>query len=230
VFSEWVAISKKQAAASTNEKKVRDQLRVALGVAWPDKVSATKEGSGLTLSREGVGDHVPARWSESSAGAVLIVHEDGSAAAERSDAMKTLRQQGKSTLLVDVFQTGAAEEPRNFTFTKGRREEGYYLAFNRSEDANRVQDILTALAYARSKTDGPIQLVGLGKAAVWATFAAAVAPTDIGLCADAGGFEGRDEDFLKQLFVPGVQRAGGWDAALHLTERARNGGCKDAGL
>jgi hypothetical protein len=59
--------------------------------------------------------------------------------------------------------------------------------------------------------------VGIDNAAVWATFAAAVAKTPVHLDASLGDFRGEDDDFIKRFFVPGIQRAGGLNAALQLT-------------
>ncbi|MGH9629662.1 MAG: hypothetical protein ACRD7E_15210, partial [Bryobacteraceae bacterium] len=136
------------------------------------------------------------------------------------------RSAGKSVLLIEVFQTGGAVEPRNLQFRKNRPEKGYYLTFNRSADANRIQDILTALAFLKQRGEQRIQLTGLGKAAIWSLFAAAIAPLDVSLCADLGGFAGQDREFVDAMFVPGIQRAGGLNAALRLTENARRSGCE----
>jgi hypothetical protein len=59
-------------------------------------------------------------------------------------------------------------------------------------------------------------LIGLDKAAIWATFAAAVAPVELKLSADLGSFKGTDEEFISTFFVPGIQRAGGLDVARKL--------------
>ena len=56
-------------------------------------------------------------------------------------------------------------------------------------------------------------MVGIGKAAVWATFAAAVSPTPVQLVAPLGSFKGEDQDYIDNFFVPGIQRAGGLRAA-----------------
>jgi len=87
------------------------------------------------------------------------------------------------------------------------------LTFNRSDDANRVQDIVTAIAYLKQSGYGKIRLIGLDSAAVWSTFAAAVSDVPVTLEADLGAFRGEDDDFLSRFFVPGIQRAGGLEAA-----------------
>ena len=122
-------------------------------------------------------------------------------------------------MLIDAFQTGSAVAPRD-------RSHKYFLTFNRSDDANRVQDILTALQFLKQSGHSDISLVGLDNAAVWATFAAAVAKMPVQLDAKLGDFRGDDEDFIKRFFVPGIQRAGGLQAALQLT--GKRGHCRSA--
>ena len=63
-----------------------------------------------------------------------------------------------------------------------------------------------------------------GKAAIWCTFAAAVAPVRVRLDAPAPDFHGTDQEVIDNFFVPGIQRAGGWKAALNLSHRTERGG------
>jgi hypothetical protein len=116
--------------------------------------------------------------------------------------------------LIDAFQTGTAVASRD-------RSHRYFLTFNKSDDANRVHDILTALAFVRSQTSERIELRGLGLAGIWCLFAAAVAPIETTLEVDLDGFQGSDADFLTRFFVPCIQRAGGLNAGLRLTEKLR---------
>jgi hypothetical protein len=138
----------------------------------------------------------------------LIVDPDG---AETARGRLSSR---RSTLLLDVFQTGAAVAPRN----QSRRD---FLTYNRTDDANRVQDILTGLRFLSSRQRERIELVGNGRAGVWCLFAAAIAPVEVEMKVQLDGFDGSDEAFLKGFFVPGVQRAGGLDTALRLTRDYR---------
>ena len=119
----------------------------------------------------------------------------------------------RSVLMIDAFQTGGAVAPRD-------RTPQMFLTFNKSDDANRVQDILTALAWlserAAPNAAKPL-LVGQGKAAVWVLFAAAVSPVPVELRADLSRFAGTDDDYIADFFVPGIQRAGGLGAAKELT-------------
>ena len=104
--------------------------------------------------------------------------------------------------------------------------QGATAARRQSDDANRVQDILTSLAFLRARSQEKIELRGLGKAGVWCLFAAAVAgldpKMDLKLQADLAGFQGTDDDFLRQFFVPDIQRAGGLEAAMRATAAFRN--------
>ena len=95
------------------------------------------------------------------------------------------------------------------------RDAKMFLAFNRTDDAERVQDILTVLRWL----DVPdVELIGVGKAAIWCQFAAALAPQRLTLKADVSNFTGTDKEYVESFFVPGIQRAGGLRAARLLTE------------
>src|SRR6266851_848898 len=112
----------------------------------------------------------------------------------------------KPVLILTAFQTGDAVAPRD-------RGAQHFLTFNRSDDANRVQDILTALAYLKQEGAQNLRVVGIGKAAIWGLFAAAVAPVPVTADGNLNGFAGTDQEFIDQFFVPGIQRAGGLEAA-----------------
>jgi hypothetical protein len=139
---------------------------------------------------------------------VLFIHPDGAEAARKSPEFAGLVRSGRPIYTIDAFQTGAAVTPRD-------RDAKMFLTFNRSDDANRVQDILTVLRWL----DAPdVELVGVGKAAVWCQFAAAVSRQKVILRADVSNFTGTDQDFVERFFVPGIQRAGGLRVARLLSE------------
>ncbi len=210
LFAQWIAGAKKQSGQTTDAKVLRERLSLAMGAEWPVKVLSENHGENIVLSREGRGDRVPGRWIQGSRRAVLVVHPDGAEAAARLTAVQDARIKKGSILLIDAFQTGSAVAPRN-------RSVKHFLAFNQTDDACRAQDILTALAFLKQSGFDEVQLVATGKAAIWARFAAAVAGIPVSLDADASGFIGKDEEFESSFFVPGIQRAGGWDAARVLT-------------
>jgi len=196
LFAQWVAAAKQQAESVTDTKVLRERMAVALGTSWPAKVEVQMTGSAVELTRTGQGDRVRGKYVKGKGGAVLQV---GGAA----------KVDGRTVLTIEPFQTGAAVGPRD-------REVRNFLTFNRSDDANRVQDIVTAVAWLRQSGEKEITVVGTGKAAVWATFAAAVLPEAVKLEAPMGTFQGTDQEFIDSLFVPGIQKAGGLGAALRI--------------
>jgi hypothetical protein len=161
-------------------------------------VRIERQGENITLRRSGRGDRVPGVWLPGVGPATLVVDAEGTEAARRDARVAELIQAGKPVLLVDVFQTGQALAPRDLTKL-------FFLTFNASDDANRVQDILTALRFLDVQHMGKPTVLAIGKAGAWARYAKAMAPIDVTLAADARTCPSSDADFEKDLFVPGVQ-------------------------
>ena len=212
LLAQWIAAAKRQTAETKDPELLRQRLALAIGAEWPSRVEQRTDGDRLVLSRPGEGDCVPAIWlPKSKTAATLVIHPDGAEAARRSPAAQKAAAEGRSLLVIDAFQTGTAVASRD-------RSGRYFLTFNRSDDAHRVQDILTALAFLKQSGATDLKLAGEGKAAVWALFAAALLKTPpLSLEAPLGSFQGTDEDFIRDFFVPGIQRAGGLEAARRLT-------------
>ncbi len=214
LFEEWKAMSRQQ-IASLDDAALREVLRAAVSIEWPDRVEEAAAPGGIVLGRPGAGDRIPAVWKAGARpGTTLVVDEEGSAHALRSPEGASAAQSGAGVLAIDAFQTGAAVAPRD-------RSGEFFTTFNLTDDANRVQDILTALRYLELKGPGPITVVARGRAAVWTLFAAAAAPIRVRLDADASAFFGSEREFREQFFVPGILRAGGLDTALRLTRGER---------
>jgi dienelactone hydrolase len=192
----WIERSKEAAAQPTKE-----MLALALGTEWPRQVIAETPGDRFLLTRQGRGDRVTGLRQPGQGTPILIVHPEG------AEAGRTLIRPGRPTYVMEAFQTGTAVAPRN-------RDAKMFLTFNRSDDAERVQDILTTLAWLKQPG---IELVCNGKAAVWCQFAAAVSPVPVVFKSDLGSFKGTDQDFVDNFFVPGIQRAGGLAAAVALS-------------
>ena len=169
IFAAWQKAAKKQSDATTSNDVLRRRLQLALAAEWPSGVGSQANGEGLgAVARKSAGDRVPGMWIEGHGVPAVVVHPDGAEAARRDPAVAALVKAQRPVLLIDAFQTGSAVAPRDRSYQN-------FLGFNQSDDACRVQDILTALAFVHQKLSGPIELVGLGKAAVWSEFAAAVA-------------------------------------------------------
>jgi dienelactone hydrolase len=215
LFASWRDWSQQAAAAEKDTKVLQKHLAMTLDAEWPKQVDAETAAKGVILTRRGRHDQLPAAWFAGRGRAVLLLHPDGSEAAQATETFRRLRENGRPVLVIDAFQTGRAVAPRN-------RSAPHFLTFNVSDDAARVQDVLTALAYLRSQTKAPIELIGLEKSSVWALFAAALAPPDIVFSPNIAPFTGEDEQFIRDFFVPGIQKAGGISAAMRVI-RSRGG-------
>ncbi len=209
LLEHWIAAAKKQTDETRDVDALRERLRLALGSEWPERVIAERAGERIVLTRPGKGDRVAGLLIGSGVPSILLVGPDGAEAARRNPLAQGLIRGGKSVLILTAFQTGDAVAPRD-------REAKHFLTFNRSDDANRVQDILTALAYLKQEGAQDLRVVGIGKAAIWGLFAAAAAPVPVSLDGSLNGFTGSDIEYIDQFFVPGIQRAGGLEAARRI--------------
>lgn len=228
-------------------RRLRDTLGVALQRALaaeypsPETVTAdTREHATLAegtarrliLARKGHGDAVPALLlqpaaqtkEEAGAGdfAVLLVHARGKAAVadlatgRLSRLARACLRRGAPVLTLDCFGTGESPAP----WPDPRLQ--FLDTYNRTLTANRVQDLLTGLAFLRGL--GPkarVALVGCGQAGLWAMLAAGLAAPDA-LVADAAHFDPQDDEaFLKHLYVPSLRSAGDLEAACALAYPCR---------
>jgi dienelactone hydrolase len=194
VFELWKTSGRRRVEAL--DRAERRELMVDIFHAeWPGEVWSKSEGTNITMGRPGRGDRVPGVWLQGAGPATLVVGPDGAESARRDPRVKELVQAGKPVLLIDVFQTGRAVAARDLS-------KQFFLTFNASDDANRVQDILTALRFLEAQH---ATILAIGRAGAWARYAKAMAPIDVRLDADAGACPSSDQDFEKHLFVPGLQ-------------------------
>ena len=207
--------------------KERLALALLTEVPAPGAVEAKAiSGTDLAIGRSGIGDRIPARFlnADSRKGRpVLFVHAGGVDAAAQSAVGEALARGAAPTLLIDAFQTGSAATERDIA-AAGRNAERYYHVFNRSDDANRVQDILTAAAFLRSHTGSDsVTLVASGHAGLWALLAGSLDSGIGAIVADLDNFDAaNDAAYAESLFIPGLRRAGDFRAAAALTsEHAR---------
>ena len=94
------------------------------------------------------------------------------------------------------------------------------------DDANRVQDVLTAFRFLTAEGCTSIDVYTDQKSAWWAEFAAAVAPPDIriNLHTPAGSLVDSEAAYLENFNVPGILRAGGLRTADRLVKARTRGG------
>jgi dienelactone hydrolase len=192
VFRAWQRLlTARNEATPPAEKAIL--LRALTGGQWPAKVLfVATRGTGF-VHRDGADDIVPARLLPGSpATPVLAVHSAGMAAAEKLPDALAARRRGSQLLVLDLFGTASAIPP-----PKGRH--GDHLVFHYADDANRVQDILTGLAWLARGGAKP-RLVCGQSAAAWCRLAVALAPIELGV--------DYDEPRHRQLLIPGLAAAG----------------------
>jgi dienelactone hydrolase len=193
LFEQWKIDGRKRVAALDPAER-RELMLDTFHAEWPQGV----QRQGDVLTRPGHGDRIPATWLPGKGAPTLVVHPEGATAARRDPRFAELIRAGKPVLLIDVFQTGVAVAPRDLNKL-------FISTFSPSDDAYRVQDILTALRFLDAQHAGSPTLLAIGKAGAWARYAKAMAPINVALMADTGSCPSSDEDFVKNLFVPGVR-------------------------
>jgi hypothetical protein len=179
------------------------------------------------LTRPGSGEQVPAAGlvpGDFNKTVVLWIHPDGKGSMFQADgkpvtAVQQLLDKKMAVLGVDLFMTGDFVQP-------GRPEPpavkqihhkdiafaGYHLGYNRSLLANRVHDLLSAIAFAKSGVGAQeIHLLAFGKAGTGALLARALAGEAVAWSAiDLNGF---DFDQVKtasdEMLLPGARKYGG---------------------
>jgi dienelactone hydrolase len=151
---------------------------------------------------------------------IVLIHPEGSLCLEKDRALNRLvhdsaNKNNVTFLVPDLFLTGRwlqgenrkSSQPR---YTKGYA--GYVFGYNRTFLADRIHDILTTVAYARSlRGVKKVHLVGFGKAGPWVVLARA-------LCGDAVDRTAADLDQFRfekilsmddEMLQPGALKYGG---------------------
>lgn len=160
--------------------------------------------------------------------AVVLVHPNGKAAflddksAFHDDGSRTpgalvkrLLAQGQTVLVLDAFLTGQHASVQALA-ARQRPFGEFFDTYNRTNLQERVQDILTAIAYLRTRPG--IQYVGVagqGQAGLWALLAA---PAADAVAADCNRTDLTTDDALltEDLYAPGLRRLGDFHTAAVL--------------
>jgi len=210
-------------------------LKHALNVEYPSPDNIEFEQLGkitggdysvtrYVISRKNVGDAIPAlyfkRESElPSPPVTLIVHPQGKQALLEDTTpgplIRRLLKAHHHVLIIDCFNTGEHIGPPASADRLTRYK--YYTTYNPTDTSNRVRDILTALVFLNAGTEAKVQLVGIGEAGPWCLLARAFAPNVQRTVIDMNGLDDADDgQFIKQLFVPCLRRAGDFRTAATL--------------
>jgi dienelactone hydrolase len=207
--------------------------RHTLQVEFPERSLAietfeTKKVGDLTkhsvfIGRKGCGDRLPVVMFTPAKDNLRIItvlaHADGKAAfmddmgAPRGLA-KELVSRNHSVILLDTFLTGdladgVAADKRKYT-------NSYFTTYNRTDLQERVQDLITACAFAQTHGKGRrVVLCGSGRAGLWALLAAPAADAVIADCVQLDVLD--DSELMKQdLFAPGFRKIGAFEGAALL--------------
>ena len=205
-------------------------LRHSLGAECPQpqavlsETTDTSQHNDLTIERlcigrRGKGDRVPAllfrrAGAKPPLSAALVVHPDGKAALLGADGKSAGETATKAlervdlVLTLDCLLTGESQAAPSRA--EAMKDMKYFTTYNRTDLANRVQDILTGLAFLRDLPDVErVCLVGLQKAGLWCLLARALAPFVNATAADGDQFDATNDDsFIAQLAAPSIRRAG----------------------
>ncbi len=220
---------------SASLQKARDVFRKSLSLSIAarlpeanelasDLTDTLRNGEVLLIGRRKEGDRIPAvmlrpRRASASVAPTLIVHPEGTAwtlsSSESLDGLvRGLLERGGSVAAIDVFQTAQARDTRDIAGA-GNSAEKHFTTFNRTDSANRIQDVLTAIIYFRTRFNvREINLVGIGEGGIWSLFARVLADEGIRLIADLDQFDaGNDAEFDSKMYIPHIRKAGDFRAA-----------------
>jgi dienelactone hydrolase len=176
------------------------------------------------LGRKGAGEQVPAvgvASPEFDGTVVVWVHPEGKASLLKDGklvpAAKRLIDRKAAILAVDVFGTGELKPDKPMPIDT--RYGGYTFGYNRPLLAQRVHDILTAVAFARGhERTKVVHLAGFEKAGPWVLLARGLCGSVVARTAadwDSFRFEKvrREDD---EMLLPGALKYGGLPALAAL--------------
>ncbi len=218
LFADWRAMAESH-AAHPDLAALQSRLAMAIEATLPASVETANEGAHLVISA-GKGDRVPLRTrkgASASKEAIILAHPDGAAAALASRELLDRATEGATIYAPDLYQTGSAK-------AQVVNRHLHHATFNLTDDAQRVQDLLTTVAYARAQGATKVRIAGLKQARAWAILAAVVSNRVVTLDETTAASQGEyssDDWLAEHCFIPGLQRAGGIPAALRVLGRSR---------
>src|SRR5258708_5314584 len=144
VFEKWKEAGTRAVAGVDERNALRETLRYTLGAEWPDDVKTTIDGQRILLSRPLRKDRVPGLWLPGGSQIAVVVDPRGAEAARKSALVQDLIKRGRSVLMIDSFQTGAAGGP-------GGKTHRVFFNSNCTGGAGRVQEVLPAPGVSASR-------------------------------------------------------------------------------
>ena len=200
----------------------------------PDELVSRKSGSRvveglnyekLTLGRKGKGDRISLEvlsGGKAPKGVLVLVQPESHGGALLPEAgvlnseAKNLAAQGYRVLRVGGYASGELSIPQKVWDSFSWPE-----AYNRSNQLNGIQDVLTSLCFVKKTWPGePVILAGTGSCGLSAAFAGAVfAQADKVLIDLDGADPGYDGELLRLLPVGSIKRVGDFRTAAILLMR-----------
>lgn len=179
------------------------------------------------LGRKSVGDAIPALFYRGKGtapqDAVLLVHGDGKAALADTAtggpgaAIQAALAAGKAVLSIDAYLLGEHNSP--YADVQPLRVGNFQDTFQPTDTGERIQDILTALAFLRSRRDlsGDLTLQGFGDGALWALFAGAIdGEVEVPGAEDVPAPDAAA--WASRLYIPCILSIGGVDTAKQILD------------
>ena len=196
-----------------------------------DRVGTDTLTTGV-LRRESNGAALPALlWSRGPANGMAVwVSPEGksslrSASGRLARPVERLLAAGYDVLAIDVLGQGELRipgiDPGKVRLASERAHAGFTFGYNLPMPAERVQDVLTAIRFARARAgnSGRVILIGSGPAAAWAAGARALAGEDVtrGVFDLAAFRFGAVDRIDSPDFLPGAAKYGDVPALLALS-------------
>ncbi len=163
----------------------------------------------LTLSRLGKNDRVELTSLQSAKpnGKTVLILVSAEDANRREELTVSLSAAGYNVATITLQpQAQTSEQSKKYR---------YFTTYNRSDAANQVQDILTAVAYLKGK-NSKLSVVAIGKAGGLALLARGLTAFDRTVVDAAQLDSANDQAVLAQIPIPGIRRAGDFQTAVTL--------------
>ncbi len=201
-------------------KQYGTALKYSLMAEYPrseDLVSMVRNPPGITMiSRRNKGDLISLKIVKSTAkkkldSYVLLASPDSEYTSGAKELIDQLLKEGHNVAFLTCFPgRNIGEEADKYKFL---------TTYNRTDQANRMQDILTAIAYLnKNKGTAKLSVIGLKDAGLYALLARGLAPNIDRMIVDAAQFDNSGEaDFLQRLAIPGIRSAGDFTTAVALS-------------
>jgi hypothetical protein len=234
------ALPKQKEDCEAFRKEYGDVLSLVLGADIPEVNALAPERVGYeerkdqgyvverwVLHRRCVGDAVPAllyrAYGPEVQDAVLVVHGKGKAALADVEKgtpgplVSGLIAQGKAVLAIDAFLIGEHNTPWKRAV---RKQVGDFMdTFQPTDTGYRVQDVLTAVSYLKSRRDisGRIDVVGLEEAGLWCLLASAMDDRIAKTVIDGNRFDVEDDaGWAENYYIPCIRSVGDVETAAAL--------------